>query len=200
MLNGFGLLGHYSATQGSIIIPYPGNCNLFFIFTLDGKENGFVNGCRYSIVDISLQNGLGEVTTKNVLLYGPSSEKLTAVKHGNGSDIWVITHKMFTNSFYTYRVSVTGIDTVPVISSIGLPFNSVFDAIGQMKTSPDGRRLAYVTLVNKIAEIFDFDNSTGIVSNPITIPASKFTVIGGLYGLEFSPSSGKLYVTNPIID
>lgn len=68
--NGTGLLGHYSATQGSIIVQHPGQCELFYIFSVDGKEHAFQNGLLCHIVDMGLQGGLGEVVSKNNPLYG----------------------------------------------------------------------------------------------------------------------------------
>jgi hypothetical protein len=60
MLNGTGLLGHWSSTQSATIVPKPGSTNLFYIFTLDYEIRP--NGFRYSIVDINLDGGLGGVT------------------------------------------------------------------------------------------------------------------------------------------
>ena len=119
MANGTGLLGSYSATQGSLIVQRPGDCDLFYVFTQDGKEHGFADGLRYHLVDMSLQNGLGEVTLKNQLLHAPSTEKLTAVRHSDGQSVWVISHEMGTNSFRSYLLTPMGLDTVPVLSSVG---------------------------------------------------------------------------------
>ncbi|HEX5003575.1 MAG TPA: gliding motility-associated C-terminal domain-containing protein [Bacteroidia bacterium] len=200
MVNGSGLLGHYSATQSSVIVPMPGNCNLFYVFTLDGEEHGLTSGMCYSVVDMSLQNGLGEVTQKNSLLYTPSTEKMAAVLHANGRDCWIVTHAFGTNQFYVWLLTDAGVSAAPVISSSGLPIVSLVDAIGEMKLSPDGKRLVYVTLVSKQAEVFDFDDATGVVSNPITLTSNLFDAIGGLYGVEFSTDGKKLYITNSDID
>ena len=35
MQNGSGMMGNYSATQSSIIVPYPNNDSLFYVFTVD---------------------------------------------------------------------------------------------------------------------------------------------------------------------
>jgi gliding motility-associated-like protein len=200
MVNGNALGGHYSSTQGSIVVPQPGACNTYFIFTLDAKENGLANGLRYSVVDMNLQGGLGEVVQKNTLLYAPATEKMAAVKHTNGTDYWLVTHDFGTNSFSAWLITSSGVNSTPVASASGLPVSSVLDAIGQMKISPDGTRLAYVTLVSKYAEVFDFDAAAGLVSNPITFSSANFDAIGGLYGVEFSPDGKKLYITNHDID
>ena len=59
MTNGAGLMGHSSTTQSAIIVQLPGSSNIYYIFTLDDFAG--VDGVRYSIVDIDLQSGLGEV-------------------------------------------------------------------------------------------------------------------------------------------
>src|SRR6188768_434859 len=78
MPNGTGLMGGISSTQSSICIPLPGSTTIYYLFTVD--EVGGPNGFRYSIVDMSLQSGLGDVTTKNTLIQNTMTEKLTAVK------------------------------------------------------------------------------------------------------------------------
>src|SRR3970282_601325 len=91
MQNGSGLMGNWSSTQSATIVPKPGSTNLYYVFTLDYEINP--NGFRYSIIDINLDGGLGGVTIeKNILIYTPSDEKISIVKHKNGNDFWVVTH------------------------------------------------------------------------------------------------------------
>jgi len=195
MPNGSGLLGDFSSTQSGIIVPHPDNNGLFYVFTVD--DLGEENGLRYSIVDINLNGGLGDVTSdKNILLHTPSTEKITAVRHANGNDIWVVAHKFNTNEFTSYLINSSGLNINPVISSIGYFPISIYDAIGYLKLSPNGSKLAIVYGQTEILEIFDFDNSTGIISNPIQI--SSFTSgnpSSRVYGVEFSPNNNLLYVS-----
>lgn len=200
MPNGQGLAGHYSSTQGSIIIPLPASCSLYYIFTLDGKEHYLANGLQYSIVDMEADNGLGDVITKNVPVYTPSSEKMTAVRHTDGQSVWIITHEMQTSGFRAYLLTPSGLNPTPVISETGIVFSSVLNALGQMKASPDGTRLAFASLYPHLVQIFDFDASTGIVSHPISIGGHVMQADGGVYGLEFSPDSRLLYFTNHTLD
>ena len=81
MPNGSGLMGNWSATHSSIIVPWPHSDSLFYIFTVDAIENHLQNGLRYNVVDMSLDGGLGDIISgeKNILLEGPVCEKLTAV-------------------------------------------------------------------------------------------------------------------------
>lgn len=55
------LFGHMSSTQSSIIIPKPDSADIYYVFTNDAIEDTLKNGFRYTIVDISLNGGLGAV-------------------------------------------------------------------------------------------------------------------------------------------
>ncbi|HPH83205.1 MAG TPA: hypothetical protein PL185_11560, partial [Flavobacteriales bacterium] len=91
MPNGSGLLGGNSSSQSAVIIRKPLSNNLYYLFTAD--QDAQPDGIRYSIVDMSLNGGLGNITaTKNVLLHTPATEKLTAVQHCNKRDVWIIAH------------------------------------------------------------------------------------------------------------
>jgi hypothetical protein len=200
MSNGTGLLGGISSTQGVLIIPQPGSNDLFYVFTLDEFQNNLVNGLRYSIVNMCFDNGLGAVdsTNKNILLLDSTGEKMTATFHSNGTDIWLVTRKHFSNEFYSFLITPSGISN-PIISAVGWanPQKGIPNAIGQMKISPDGSKLAFAVenQVPNIVQLFDFNNSTGIVSNSIDLPTS--TNSGGAYGVSFSPDNSKLYIWGP---
>jgi hypothetical protein len=145
MANGTGLLGHRSATNAALIIKKPGNDPLYYIFTSDAAENSYNNGYRYSIVDMSLNGGLGEVVTKNVLLYAKCSEKLTAVKHGNGVDVWIVTKDYLGNAYRVYLLTCGGLVSNPVLSNAGLPTLAANTLrVGALKASPDGTMLATI--------------------------------------------------------
>jgi len=91
-------MGHYSSTQSSIIVKCPGTDNNYYLFTTYGAENHLEGGWRYSIVDMSLNGGLGAVTgVKNILLEGPVAEKQTAIMHSNNVSVWVISHRWNSN-------------------------------------------------------------------------------------------------------
>lgn len=195
MPNGTGLLGHQSSTECAIIVPYPQNDSLFYIFTVDreGKENGLC----YSIVNMNLNDKKGDITSdKNIQIITPVPEKVTAVKHFNNKDIWLITHGWKTDSFLVYKITPDGINLTPQIYEVGTRHEEIGlsgnNAVGYMRVSPDGSKIALVLQVRQRIEIFDFNNQTGEVSNPIIVPDTA----GGAYGVEFSPDASKLYVTS----
>jgi hypothetical protein len=176
MPNGFGLLGNPSSAQSGIIVPKPGSKDLFYVFTVDAE--GGPLGFRVSEVDISLDNGFGDVVsgTKNKLLFAPSVEKVAAVKHSNGFYYWVIAHGLNDNSYYAYLIDCNGINP-PVISKTGQVEGN--PGWGCMAVSSDGKKIATAMCYSGF-ELLDFDNSTGVISNPILLhrPAS------GSYGEE----------------
>ncbi|WP_338733393.1 T9SS type B sorting domain-containing protein [Mangrovimonas cancribranchiae] len=196
MPNGTGLRGDPSSTQSGIIVPKPNNPDVYYIFTVVNEANA--EGLCYSEVDMNLNGGNGDVTSvKNVELLSPSTEKISAVMHGNDTDIWVIGHGWENNSFLAYRVTPSGVNVTPVISNVGeVHGGNTASTIGYLKFSPDGQKLAVAKWSNNsFVEILDFDDTTGAVSNPVTINGLFYLgVSNGAYGIEFSPDSSLLYV------
>lgn len=201
MMNGSGILGNegYSATQGVGIFPVPGMPALYFLFTLGSYTMGSGKGyLRYSVIDMTLNGGLGGVTAgaKNVMLDSGMSEKMVlSVGCGNS---WLLTHDQSKASFYAYPLTAgPGIGT-PVVSVSGIGMPDRF-GIGEMKISTKGTRIALanypVSTTSNRLELYDFDHNTGIVSNYLLIDSLPF-ILGsskGYYGLEFSPDGSKLY-------
>ncbi|SNR41389.1 SMP-30/gluconolactonase/LRE family protein [Hymenobacter mucosus] len=188
MPNGKKLMGSNSSTQSALIVPDPGSGNVFYVFTV-GAQGG-PNGLRYSVVDMTRENGLGDVPRTNALLVSPVAEKLTAVRHQNGRDVWVVAHRWNSNAFVSFLVTADGVQSKPVMSNVGsMHAGPGRNAIGAMKFSPDGRKLAVALWreANKY-EIFDFDRTTGQVRNP-----KVFAPYPEAYGVEFSPDGSKLY-------
>ncbi|MDB5036163.1 MAG: hypothetical protein JWQ98_3404 [Chlorobi bacterium] len=184
------LLGHNSSTQSALIVPTPGDSTKYYVFTTDAIDNNLGNGLRYSIVDMRLNSGFGDVTARNTPLITPVTERQTAIPSCNGRYYWVLAHGFGDNRFYAYRITSLGVDP-PVVSATGIVDGpSQNFAIGYMKASPDGKRLAVAS--TSLVQLFDFDASTGTVSNPITIQSPVASTI--CYGLCFSPDDSKLYI------
>jgi len=196
-----GLNGHNSSTQSGIIVPIPETPDIYYVFTV--PYSGGPEGLQYSIVDMTGNNGLGEVTLKNQQLVTPVAEKVTAMSHYNAEDIWVITHMwehqlvpggdtIPSNKFVAYLVTKDGIDIEnPVVSAVGLAHGeNVLNSVGYLKGSPGNNKIALAIQYDGVYQLFDFDNATGHISNPIT-----FNGFRKAYGLEFSPNSRILYLS-----
>ncbi len=204
MPNGSGLMGGVSSTQAALIVPFPGSSRYFYLFTTDefqSYETSFVAGCRYSVVDMCANDGLGDVDVlrKNILLLDTATEKLAAVRDNSGTGYWVMAHKMFSDAFYAWHITASGISS-PVVSHVGMVHGATpsdyHNAQGQMKFSPQGNKVA-VTIGNLgavVVEIFDFDFATGVMSNPVHLDLALTYSYG--YGLEFSPDGSKLFVSS----
>ncbi len=192
MPNGTGLSGSFSSTQSCLIFQSPGISTDYYIFT--SPEELYPDSFAYSVVDMNMNGGLGDITIKNVGLLRPSTEKLTAVYHHNAKDVWVIGHKSGSADFYAWLVNSSGVDTVPVISTTGIVYSGNYiDGQGYLKVSPCGNKIAAATTKNGSLELFDFDDSTGIISNPVLLGTWPGAGMYGPYGVEFSPDNSKLY-------
>lgn len=191
MDNGTGLHGGYPSSQSSVIVQQPLNDSIYYVFTVDDVAGP--NGLKYSIVSMNRASGLGSVISKNIPLLTPTTEKVTAVKHRNDTNVWVITHGWDTTAFFAYLIDSNGLNTSPVVTNVGYKHGgSLSKASGYLKASPDGKKLALaIQSYNGVVEILDFDDSTGIVSNPVNT-----TSIKDPYGIEFSPDGTKLYVSS----
>jgi gliding motility-associated-like protein len=191
MPNGTDLTGDFSSTQSATIVKKPGINSIYFIFTTDYTAQS--NGLRYSEVDMSSQGGLGDINSnKNIPIVTPTCEKVTVIKHCNNIDFWVITHLFGSNTFQSYLLTATGLNTTPIISNVGTSISGIaYNATGHLKGSIDGSRIAIANNYMNNVELFDFNNATGLLSNPITF--NNF--INGAYGVEFSPDNNLLYVS-----
>jgi gliding motility-associated-like protein len=203
------LKGHNSSTQSAVIVQQPVRNNRYYIFTVD--EEWKSNGFQYSIVDTALNSGLGQVVQKNVPILSNCAEKVSAVKHANKVDTWVVTHTGNNNNFYVYKLSSQGL-SAPVISSVGPTWVSTGTGSkgyskGYLKFSPDGTKLiaavagyqgttSYSQNLGRI-EVYDFDNLTGKLSNPQIIDKNNIPsgvgTISSIYGVEFSPNGRFAY-------
>lgn len=200
-------VGLSNSLSQMVIVPWPDSPEKYFLVIPEVQAGiSYVPlhpaafSLYYAVIDMSLDGGLGDVASKfNVMMTTPHCEFLTAVPHSNGSDYWLIGHLFNSNSFFTYAVTGSGIATVPTIQNVGpvvatpqpgSPNSSNMDAVGSMRASPDGTRLAFTTAHNGITCVLDLDPSTGIISAPMDL-----TIPGGGYGVSFSPDGTKLFVS-----
>jgi gliding motility-associated-like protein len=208
MPNGTGLQYPVTGTTYSLaplICPHPGNASQYYVIY---QKNG---GLYYSIVDMSLNGGLGDVVSKNTGINSfagsaglSTVSKLTLVQ--GCSSIWLVVRSLNANQFRSYEISELGLNTVPVISELGnFPvawYNG--DIIsGKLKASPDGKLLVstvakfYSTTAGLFStprggiELYDFEKCSGKVKNARLIDTSQH-----FDGVAFSPDAGKLYASS----
>jgi gliding motility-associated-like protein len=192
MPNGDSLLGNASSTQSAVIVPYPGNATKYYIFTVRGCTGGSTTGASgfyfaYSVVDMNLESGLGDIDTaqKNIVLFDSASEKCTAALHANGSDLWVVGHEQYTDKFHAYHISAQGV--VDTVTSTTGSFHT--GCVGYMLANHQGNQIVLSTFAGTNGvEIASLDQVTGeiVVTDTLSPPF-------GMYGIHFSPSDQFLY-------
>jgi hypothetical protein len=190
MPNGSGLTGGFSSTQSALIVKQPGGNPYYYLFS--APETGSFNPLNYSIIDTTLQGGLGDISIKNVAVFPNCDERVTACLHANGTDLWILTSFFSGDSIAAFLLSSAGLSTTPVISYNGLSHvQGGSSQIGYLKTSPAGDHLgiAYYNATGPY-ELYDFDISTGIASNAVVLDSTAYA---NAYGLEFSPDGTKMY-------
>jgi hypothetical protein len=191
MQNGEDIGGDNLSSESVMAVPIASDETLFYLFTTQIGANG-ESEVRYSLVDIKGDNpeGIGNVVTKDNLLFSPSTQHSAAFN--SGDTIWVAFHEKGNNTFRLYPVNDEGI-AQPVFNSVG--GNHDFgDGIGSMKFSSDGTKVAvtYTQGGSNKLEVFDFDQTTGEMTNYALLDLGTE---GEIYGLEFSEDSNRVFVS-----
>ncbi len=200
----------YASPQTVAIVPTaPPLYHVFYWSGVRDAENNWLYLLKYAVVDMRLQGGLGAVVRKSAVLTRTANPRLTAVRHANNRDFWLLTRDEDSRGFQAFRLGPQGLDTVAVRSLAG---QAQYPSWAMLKAAPNGRRLVCGTLAgvgtaNVLGglTVYDFDNATGQVSNEQTIrqvPVPNFgtTAAGRPRGLytpyfqsSFSPNSRVLY-------
>lgn len=228
----------FYATPLSLMLRYPGTTSPIVLINTNQvdynrrnpqywrRSNGSLTA---TIIDPHDNGGEGSVAWYGSLIvdtYRPDgfpsklvpASSLVLAPHANGRDLWLIVDMMQPREFWVFRVTSTGIDTSQKVRSPH-EFQRLFrqdivkaepdlEHIGEMKVSPDGTKLAVCTGARTQTVLFDFDISTGQLTNERDLSDSSLfrfdptgsiyhnmVFIDGSYGVEFSPDGTKLYMT-----
>ena len=207
MPNGSDLLGDSSSTQSAIIVPQPENPNIYYVFTV-GRSRTLI-GLNYSVVDMTLNNGNGDVipSQKNINLLSNCAEKVFATQHANGTDAWIVAYgESIPNTeiydrFHAFKLTPNGLDVNAVVETSSVGTRVSFDARGYLRISKDGGQIIMTTpgivdinnpsFAGRGAWLLNFNNATGTVSGPQRL---QFTNGLYAYGCEFSEDGSKIYL------
>jgi hypothetical protein len=178
-------------------IPNPGHPGQFILFQA-GVTTTTNPGLRYSIVDLNMNNGLGAVTQKNILIdANPIADGLFAVQHGNGRDWWLF-YKVWaqgrTNEIWKILIDPTGLSAI-AMQNIGVSIDAGFY---RYVLNPAKDELMGVCR-GGILEKFDLDRCSGVLSNAITIrnspPPATLDPQEAFWEGDYSPSGQFFYVS-----
>lgn len=189
----------YDDFQGLLAIPHPAYHQHYLLFHITIEPppyTGKLMKLCYSHIDMTANNGHGKVMEKNQVVFGPDSLQLsiTATRHANGRDWWIMVGRRTSNVFYTFLVSAKGVDG-PIIQDWRDTWIKNQPHCRGAAFSPDGSKFIRLSGGKPAAfTLFDFDRCEGRLLNPVklTLPDSIIT----LSWPAFSPNSRFLYVTN----
>ena len=191
--------GYGSGQQSMLSLPMPHSDTKYIMFhdrvnihsTLDSVA--IYHDLNYTIVDMSYNEGKGKVTQKNIPVLSDTivgSGNITAVKHSNGVDWWVIKQDYrYTNRYYKILVTGEGV-SLHDEQSIGKTW--INDGGSQASFSADGTKYFRFSTIDGLY-IMDFDRATGIFSNFKSLPTTQE---GSFNGACFSPNGRFIYIGN----
>ena len=215
MQNGSGMFGHNSSMQSGIVIPYPGQPDKYIAISI--SLNYVYSGIpsdrlAYSVIDMSLDNGLGAVIEgeKNILMRGAKAkgvlgESVSAVRHSNGVDYWIVAPGKGdgeNSCLNVWKVTSSGVD-IACVDSYPLAANThpYARTNGPLRFSSDGKCWAWAECGTNTQSVYspwfhfgEFNSSTGTFP---TIKAMDLGYIG--VGAEFSPSNDILYLSEAVL-
>ena len=208
-------MGYFSdvSLTNILSVPVSANDNQFLLFTLRPTLTSFSGynpspyNLYYSLIDMSLNNGKGDVvaTKKNVLLKtdlwgGP----LNAVRNPQNNHFWLLCHDT-TSTYFAFDIDASGqLNTTPVSSTIGnhLPQN-IWPTPGVLKSNIAGTMLA-LGLNNGVdsflGQVFSYRHkhftlelcNFNITTGQLNL-FKNFQYTSYLSFLEFSPNGNYLY-------
>jgi gliding motility-associated-like protein len=191
MPNGSGILGHESSTMGEAIVAIPEHPGLYFLFTVYALEWSTEMPLRYSLIDMSMNGGKGDVVpgVKNIELARKRGERITVAS--GCKCVWLITHHSDSAIFYAYKITGTSIPA-PIVSPTKGPEEPSIYCGGEMRFTPDFKHLAMgAQTFPSLLQLFDFDNTTGLFSGYTVLDSLRY-----IYNVTFSPDGSKLYATS----
>ena len=184
-------------SQGAIVLPIPESGSKYILIhgllDIPPGLGPIYSHLYFTIIDMEPDNGLGAVTEKNVqVLEGTLlSGKITATRHGNGRDWWIMVSEHDTNRYFRMLLTPNGLEEVQE-QIVG---DSVLQGIGQAVFTPDGSKYIRYDGVSVISpgnfmNFYDFDRCSGLLSSQI-----ELNVIDSAWGIgaAIAPNSRFVY-------
>ena len=199
MANGDSIDTEFSITNGFTAVTFP-NDSFYYCFYLCRTGGSDTITAKYAKINMNLSGGLGKVILKNILLDPLHSdslaEKITAIKHANGRDWWIITHLESSNAFKIFLLTPQGISP-PTYESIGPnllygPNGGYY--FGEICPSQNGDKIVMTSTFDSTILLFSFDRCNGSISYfknlsfYVSPSQSKWP-----YGVSFSSDGSIIY-------
>lgn len=211
MPNGNGLMNGTSFAfeyQNTVIVPCTSDTSRYYVFYVQEYDDAVYGGnyqpddkLYYSVVDITLDNGLGDVVPgmKDIVVDSGFCTALTTIP-GRNCNVWLVTHMRDTNVFRAY--SINGSVGSPITSHTGSNHGSLAYRTSVMKAANNDSSIALTNFtinlqpqeaIASTVELYHFDTATGIVSNCRRIDLDTLFDLNNFTGVCFSPDNSRLY-------
>ncbi|MDQ3142673.1 MAG: PKD domain-containing protein, partial [Bacteroidota bacterium] len=181
--------GGLVCNQGVMFLPMPSNANNYFLFYVNkvlNSPNFYVLDLKYLIIN----SDTNKVVKKGVVVHDTLNEGfLSACKHANGRDWWIVLNKAKTNIFYKFLITDSEIVFIDK-QAIG---PKLIEGVGQAVFSPNGEYFAILDAVDfsqgLYINIYKFDRCSGSL---IYVKGNNYPT-SSLSGISFSPDSRYFY-------
>jgi len=203
MPHGDSLTCSRATIQGSIIVPKPGSNHIFYVFTCEDHDDflypQITKGYCYSVVDMCLDSARGDIINgqKNIQLTDSASQQICVCADMQEAGYWIVGHKAVSDQIWAWHLTAAGISS-PVISIISKPYDlNHLSTEGWLKFNPSGTTLAIaITDTSRSGFLlYDFNSSTGLLSNLRRATIDSPSGNASVNSLEFSPDGSKLFVS-----
>jgi hypothetical protein len=188
--------------QGSIALPSQVDTNLLLLIYWDEYQYIYTPDSSYvapfhlymAVINKSYNNNKGKVIKKNILLVSDTfaNAGITATKHANGRDWWVIVPEIISNKYQTFLISGDSLSQL-FSQAIGVVWPPFVDITSQSLFSQSGAK--YLRFSDQVGlQVFDFDRCSGLLANSSLI---NFEFEEGFFsGLAMSKDDRFVYVTD----
>lgn len=186
LLQGWGLY------NDNLIVPKPESNHEYYNFYLG--DAGAIDTTYYALMDMNLNGGLGDVVRKNVPIGAyRGADCLTAVKHGNGRDWWLI-GKFSSNPtgnidrYYVYLITPDSV-CAPIVQTFGIGKDTDFQKI---IWHPSYNKFININASGLMAE-YDFDRCSGIITLNRIIFSQQFSNYTRLFNEGAYSANGNVF-------
>ncbi len=189
-----GIIRGDNSSLESAICKIPCTTDQYYFFNYIMDPSTFQDSIFYSIIDMSLNGGLGAVTQKNIYLGSGVREGMTISHQMRNGCRWLLVpgfdtaNNFLIKEFKISNSNVSGpiiLDTYPMASSIITPH--------EIELSSDNLRLCVSTFsVNPVDPdilLYNFDLETGTIFSRQPLSVTNQAILG----IEFSPDGSKIY-------
>lgn len=187
----------YPGFQDGLLLKAPSSDNNFYLIHKKIMlTDSFFRILNYTCIDKNLNNQIGDVVEKNQILIDSTqymSSYLTAIKHSNKNDWWIVQPRMFSSIIDVIKLDESNFQSG---SNYSLPFSfsERSAASGMAKFSPDGKAYALYNAEDNLI-LLDFDRSMGEFSNLKQLELHKLPLQNQKVGsVEWSSNSRFLYL------